>query len=322
MDKHKVVVSESIHEDAKNYILKYCDCKFLDFNNISNDELYKEIQDAEGILATALRVDEELLSHAPKLKVVSTASVGYNTFRLEAMKARHVMGTNTPSVLDDTVADLVFALILSAARRIPELDLYVKQGKWKKEDNENLFGVDVHDATLGIIGMGRIGEAIAKRARLGFNMEVLYNNRSPKPKVEKDLGVKYSTLDDLLKRSDFVVLMTPLTKETKRMISYREFDLMKRTAIFVNASRGKTVNEEALIDALKNKKILGAALDVYNVEPVNRDNPLLKMPNVVTVPHIGSSTAKTRREMAMLAAKNLVAAVLGEVPPNLVPELR
>ncbi|QGU94300.1 bifunctional glyoxylate/hydroxypyruvate reductase B [Clostridium bovifaecis] len=323
MIKPKVLITKTIPKEVENYIAQHCDYKIRSFDGkIDKELLFNELQDTEGLLTSGTKINEELLSHAPKLKVVSNISVGYNNFDLGCMKARKVMGTNTPGVLDDTVADLVFALVLSAARRISELDAYVKKGKWRESDNENLFGVDVHHSTLGIIGMGRIGETIAKRARLGFDMEVLYYNRSMKPKIEKELGVEYSSLEDLLKKSDYIVVMTPLTKETEHIIDYKEFDLMKKSAIVINASRGKTINEEALIDALKNKRILAAGLDVYSVEPVNLDNPLLKMPNVVTIPHIGSATSKTRFDMSMLAAKNLIIALSGHTPPNLVPELK
>jgi gluconate 2-dehydrogenase len=285
---------------------------------ITRNELIKRIYDKEGIILAGIKVDEELLRHAPKLRVVSNISVGYNNFDTEAMKARNVIGTNTPRVLDDTVADLIFGLILSTARRIPELDRYVKAIKWKPEDNENLFGIDVHHSTIGIIGMGRIGEAVAKRAKLGFDMEVLYYNRNRKYEAEKSLSVKYCEFESLLKQSDFVVLMTPYTNSTHHLMGFKQFDLMKREAIFINASRGQTVNEKALIEALESRKIMGAGLDVYEKEPIDSDNPLLKMSNVVTVPHIGSATEKTRDAMAMTAAINLVKALSGETPPNAV----
>lgn len=323
MTKPKVLITKPIPKEVEDYIGKHCDYKIMKLDNNSDKEIvFDEVKDMEGLLTNNIKIDNEFLSHAPKLRVVSDIAVGYNNFDTNAMRTRGVMGTNTPYVLDDTVADLVFALILSAARRIPELDSYVKERRWDKAVGEDLFGIDVHHATLGIIGMGRIGEAIAKRAKFGFDMNVLYNNRSRKAKAEEELGVKYASLEDLLKQSDYIVVMTPLTKETENMIGYKEFDIMKNTAILINASRGQVVNEEALIDALKNKKILGAGLDVYPVEPVNKDNPLLDMPNVVTLPHIGSATSKTRFDMAMAAANNLVTALSGETPPYLVPELK
>jgi gluconate 2-dehydrogenase len=319
LNKHKVFIAQNIPKKVKDYIDSFCDCEYWDSEvQITRNEVIRRIYDKEGIILAGIEVDEDLLRHAPKLRVVSNMSVGYNNFNIEAMKARNVIGTNTPGVLDDTVADLIFALILSAARRIPELDRYVKDIKWKPEDNENLFGIDVHHSTIGIIGMGRIGEAVAKRAKLGFDMEVLYYNRNRKYEAEKSLGVKYCDFESLLMQSDFVVLMTPYTNSTYHLMNFKEFDLMKREAIFINASRGQTVNEKALFEALESRKIKGAGLDVYEKEPIDSDNPLLKMSNVVTVPHIGSATEKTRDAMAMTAAINMIKALSGETPPNVV----
>ncbi|MFC7392246.1 2-hydroxyacid dehydrogenase [Scopulibacillus cellulosilyticus] len=320
--KPKVYVARQVPDKVLDYIGEYCDYrKWEDNKPIPRQQLLEEIKDAEGLLITGEKIDDELLNSAPKLKVVSNISVGYNNFDLDAMRNRGVKGTHTPYVLDETVADLAFGLILSAARRIPEMDRMVKEGKWEKGDDEPLFGIDVHHQTLGIIGMGRIGEAIAKRAKLGFSMNVLYHNRNRKTDVEDTLGVSYCSLEDLLKQSDFIVLMVPLTKETVHYIGRKELGLMKESAVFINTSRGKTVDESALIEALENGVIRAAGLDVFEEEPVSADNPLLKMPNVVTLPHIGSATYQTRFDMAMVAAENLVAAVTGNEPPNIVKEL-
>lgn len=322
MSRPKVFIATKTSRAAQEYIEKFCDCeKWEGKGPIPREELFKKLEDKDGAILTGIPVNEELLHHAPNLRVVSNISVGYDNFDLKAMKDRKIIGTNTPGVLDNTVADLVLGLMLAASRRIVELDKYVKEGKWKKEDNRNLFGLDVYGATLGIIGMGRIGEAIAKRAKFGFDMEVLYYNRNRKYEAEKNLGVVYSDFEFLLKTSDFIVLIVPLTKETHHMIDVKELNMMKNSAIIINASRGQTINEQALIQALQSKKILGAGLDVYDIEPINLDNLLLKMPNVVTVPHIGSATEKTRLDMAMTAAKNLVTALMGEIPPGCVPEL-
>jgi gluconate 2-dehydrogenase len=321
--KPHVYVAAPVPAEVEAYIAEYCEYRKWEGDEpIPREQLLKEIADVEGLLMVGGRIDSELLDHAPKLKVVSNVSVGYNNFDLAAMKERNVMGTNTPHVLDETVADLAFALILSTARRIPELDQYVKEGRWVNKNDEWLFGVDVHGKTLGIIGLGRIGEAIARRAKYGFHMNVLYYNRRRKPEAEEQLGVTYSSLENLLQQSDFVVLMIPLTDETTHFMGREQFSLMKPSSIFINTSRGKTVDEAALIEALQERRIWGAGLDVFYDEPTSPDNPLLSMPNVVTLPHIGSATRQTRFDMAMLAAKNLVAAVLGEVPPNLVAELK
>jgi glyoxylate/hydroxypyruvate/2-ketogluconate reductase len=323
MTKPKVLIVKRVTKEAEEHIAKFCDYEKWDAEGeISREVLFEKLADKEGLIQAGIKIDEELLKHAPNLKVVSNISVGYNNFDLEAMKKRNVIGTNTPYVLDDTVADLIFGLMLSTSRRIAELDKYVKANEWRPSDEKNLFGLDVHHSTLGIIGMGRIGEAVAKRAKLGFDMEVIYYNRNRKPKVEEKLGVKYCDFDSLLEKSDFIVLMTPYTKDTYHLIDTKEFNKMKNTAVFINASRGQTVNENALIEALQNNKIFGAGLDVYEQEPISTDSPLLRLPNVVTLPHIGSATNKTRSNMAMAAADNLVKAVLGEIPSGIVPELR
>ncbi|WP_416148701.1 2-hydroxyacid dehydrogenase [Salipaludibacillus sp. HK11] len=320
--KPKVFIAVSVPPEIEKYIAKHCDYrKWEGEGTIPQDELLKEVSNVEGLLIQGIKIDKKLLDHAPNLKIVSNVSVGYNNFDIEAMRDRGVIGTHTPYVLDDTVADLVFGLILSTARRIPELDQYVKQGKWKKSDETNLYGTDIHHSTLGLIGMGRIGEAIAKRGKFGFDMDVLYYNRTPKPKAEKELGVSYTHFKELLQKSDVIVLMTPLTSETANLIGANEFKLMKKTAFFINTSRGQTVDEGALLEALQTKEILGAGLDVYQQEPINPDHPILRLPNVVTVPHIGSATAKTRQDMVKVAAENLVKAVTGDKRQNIVKDL-
>lgn len=315
--KPTVYVTYPISNEVDNYLSQHCTLRKWEGNGeIPRELLLKEIANVEGLYMsrnTAGVVDEKLLESGPNLKVISTVSVGYNHFDVEAMRKHNVVGTNTPEVLNETVADLAFALILSSARRIVELDRYVQQGNWGPETNyHDTYGQDVHSSTLGIIGMGRIGEAIARRAKFGFNMDVLYYNRNRKPDAEGTYGAEYCDLDSLLTRSDYVVLVTPLTSETFQMIGAREFGLMKKSAIFINVSRGQTVDEAALIDALQNGGIYGAGLDVFEKEPVERDNPLLTMPNVVTVPHIGSATEKTEEAMAMRAAKNIVAVLTGK----------
>lgn len=321
--KNKVYIANPIPKYVEEYIGKYCEYQIWNGDSkITRDKLLENVKDVDGLIVFGHKIDEELLSAAPKLKVVSNLSVGYDNFNIEEMKKRGVVGTNTPYVLDDTVADLIFALILAKSRRVVELDKYVRQGNWEKDIEKTHFGLDVHGATLGIIGMGNIGEAVATRGKFGFGMDILYHNRTRKPQAEKELGAKYCSLEEVLRKSDFIVLMTPLTEDTKELIGYKEFDMMKETAIFINGSRGQTVNEEALINALSNKKIFGAGLDVFYKEPVDVNNPLLKMDNVVVLPHIGSATGKTRDEMAMLAAENMVKALKGEMPPTMVKEFK
>ncbi|MEK3889990.1 2-hydroxyacid dehydrogenase [Bacillus sp. FSL K6-3431] len=312
--KPKVYLTLPVPEEVRKYIAEHCDIsQWEEEGPIPREVLFREIANVDGIITSGGKIDAELLDHAPNLKIVSNMSVGYNNFDLEAMRQRNVIGTNTPYVLDETVADLTFALMLASARRMTELDCFVKDGKWEPtKDDEVFYGLDVHSTTIGIIGMGRIGEAIARRAKFGFNMDVLYYNRNRKPEAEKKFDAVHCDLDTLLEKSDFIVLMTPLTPETQHLIGAKEFKLMKNSAIFINVSRGQTVDEKALIQALQNKEIHAAGLDVFQKEPIEKDNPLLKMPNVVTVPHIGSATLKTRDAMAMRAAKNLVAVVTGK----------
>ncbi|MGG2017805.1 2-hydroxyacid dehydrogenase [Bacillus sp. S10(2024)] len=321
--KQRVYIAEKVPAFVEKYIGEHYEYEKWDGNEkIPRHVLLEKIKDKHGLLNFGAMIDDELLEAAPQLKVVSNISVGYDNFDIAAMKQRDVIGTNTPYVLDDTVADLVFALMLSASRRVCELDCYVKSGKWNAEIGKEHFGFDVHHQTIGIIGMGRIGEVVAKRAKFGFDMDVLYYNRSRKEKAEQEIGATYCELNSLLQNADFIVLLTPLTEETYHLIGEKEFNMMKKTAIFINASRGKTVNETALIEALQQKKIFAAGIDTFTQEPIEKDNPLLSLQNVVTLPHIGSATLKTRRTMAMTAAKNLVAGLQSHTPPNVVNELK
>ncbi|KGR91372.1 bifunctional glyoxylate/hydroxypyruvate reductase B [Ureibacillus massiliensis 4400831 = CIP 108448 = CCUG 49529] len=317
--KPKVIVYKKVDKQVLDFIQTTCDVVSFDQLDSNNfPQFLQELKTAEGLLGSVLKVDKELLDHAPNLKIVCNTSVGYDNFDMAELSARGIMATNTPGVLNDTVADTIFGLLLATARRIPELDQFVKNGQWESMIGEDLFGVDVHHKVLGIIGMGGVGTAIAKRAHLGFDMQILYHNRSRNEEAENKFGATYCSLDELLQQSDYVCLMTPLTPATEKMIGKREFELMKKTAIFINGSRGKTVDEEALIDALKTGEILAAGLDVFVEEPVQPNHPLLSMKNVVTLPHIGSATYETRMKMAMLGATNLVAGLQGNTPPNLI----
>jgi gluconate 2-dehydrogenase len=317
--KPKVIVYKKMDQKVLDFIQNTTDVTYFEKLDSQTYPVFLEnLKDAQGILGSGLKVDKELLDQAPNLKIVCNTSVGYDNLDLSALKERGVMASNTPNVLNDTVADTIFGLILSTARRIPELDQWVKKGHWESTLEEKWYGVDVHHKVLGIVGMGGVGTAIAKRAFCGFDMKILYHNRSRNEDAEQKYNASYCTLDDLLKQSDFVCLMTPLTPQTEKLIGKREFELMKETAIFINGSRGKTVDEQALIHALKTGEILGAGLDVFVQEPIQKDHPLLNMPNVVTLPHIGSATYETRYKMAMMGAVNLVAGLQGEVPPNLI----
>lgn len=265
MNKPKVFSEKVLPDDIRMFLEEYVDLKVWENSfPIPREQLLKELDDIDGLITSGSAINSELLEKAPNLRVVSTISVGYNHFHTNEMKKHGVIGTHTPYVLDATVADLVIALMLSAARRIPELDALTKNGGWEKGNDQPMFGVDVHHKKLGIIGMGRIGETIAKRAKYGFDMEVSYYNRNRRVEVEEKLNIDYKeTIDEILTESDFIALMVPLTNETKHLIGEREFKLMKKSAIFINASRGQTVDEEAMIKALQSGEFLAAGLDVY-----------------------------------------------------------
>ncbi|WP_164671167.1 2-hydroxyacid dehydrogenase [Virgibacillus doumboii] len=322
--KPKVYINKPIPQEVEEYIAGHCDYrKSKEGEKLSKEQFHDEIKDVEGILTAGGSVDQEFLQAASNLKVVSNMSVGYNNFNLEEMKKRNVIGTNTPYVLDNAVADLAFGLMIATARKIPELNNYVKNGGWKGGDDTPLFGLNVHSTTLGIIGMGRIGQVVARRAIAGFNMDVLYHNRKQNLELEDEIGVTYKNLEGLLKESDFVLLLLPLNEQTKHYFTFEHFKLMKKTGIFINISRGQTVNENALVQALWEREIAAAGLDVFDQEPTSPDNPLLSMDNVVALPHIGTATHKTRADIAMLAAKNLVDVLINDgKSAYIVPELR
>ncbi|MCM3763856.1 D-glycerate dehydrogenase [Neobacillus niacini] len=322
--KPKVFIAKPIPKEVEEYIAQYCDYRMWEkTEQIPNEVLLEEVADVDGLLTPKGVITKKFLEKAPRLKVVSNIAVGYDTFDLEVMKEHRIVGTHTPYVLDEAVADLAFGLILDSSRRISEFNNLVKAGNWDKTKPETYFyGQDVHHATIGIIGMGRIGEKISRRAALGFEMNVLYHSHTRKPALEEQYGIEYRELDSLLESADIVVMMLPLTSETYHYMGAEQFNKMKSSAIFINCSRGQVVDETALIAALQEGKIRGAGLDVFEVEPIEKDNPLLTMDNVVVLPHIGSATDRTRFDMAMKAAENLVAGVTRGVPENVVPELR
>jgi len=265
-----------------------------------------------------VKLDAELLDLAPKLKAVSSVSVGVDNYDIEYLSRRGILLTNTPDVLTETTADTGFALIMATARRVVELANMVRDGQWKQNIGPQHFGSDVHGKTLGIIGMGRIGEAVAQRGHFGFGMPVIYHSHSPKPAVEARFDARYRSLEDLLREADFVCLTVPLTAETEGLIGAEQFAQMRPETIFINIARGKVVDEQALIAALQNGQIRAAGLDVFEQEPVNPDSPLLQMDNVVATPHMGSATHETREAMARCAVDNLLAALAGERPKDLV----
>ncbi|WP_145250300.1 2-hydroxyacid dehydrogenase [Pseudomonas oryzihabitans] len=272
---------------------------------------------AQGLIGASRKLGEKELEMATTLEAIASVSVGYDSYDVDYLTERGILLTNTPDVLTDTTADLGFTLLVSAARRVPELDAFVKAGHWRKGIGEEHFGTDIHGRTLGIVGAGRIGAAIAKRGHFGFDMPILYTANSAKPELEEQMGAQRRELDDLLREADFVCLVVPLSAATEGLIGARELGLMKSSAILINLARGPVIDEPALIEALRQGQIRGAGLDVYTREPLEA-SPLFELPNVVTLPHIGSATHETRYAMAERAVNNLIAALTGERPTDLV----
>ena len=320
MQKPKILVARAIFPEALAKLEESFDVRSNQEDRIfSPEELQKELSGVVGALvAGSERIDANALAHAKDLKIVANISVGYNNFDVPAITAAGVMATNTPDVLTDTTADFGFALLMATARRITESERWVRAGHWDKWSIvNNPLGMDLHHSTVGIIGMGRIGQGIAKRA-LGFGMNVIYHNRSHLSDAdEKACGAKYVSKEELLRTADHVVLVLPYSAESHHTIGAKEIALMKSTATLINIARGGIVDDTALAQALKEKRIFAAGLDVFEGEPKVHPE-LLKLSNVVLAPHIASATEKTRRAMVDLAVDNLRAALDGKKPPSLI----
>jgi len=316
--KPAILVTREVFDDVLAYLGEHFAVESNQGDTpFTPDQLAQRLAGKAGALTTLSdRVDAALLARCPELKAVCNIAVGFNNFDLAACTAAGVMATNTPGVLDDSTADFVWALILATARRVSESERTLRAGQWTGWKLKQFLGTDVHHATLGILGMGRIGQKVARRA-LGFDMRVLYHNRNRLPhEQEQALNATYVSQDELFARSDILSIHTPYAPDTHHLIGAAEFARMKPGAIFIHASRGGVVDDAALVEALRSGRLAGAGLDVYEGEPnLNRD--LLGFENVVLTPHIASSSEATRRSMAMLAARNLVAALAGETPPNL-----
>jgi glyoxylate reductase len=283
---------------------------------ITREELLKRVADKEGLVCLLTeKVDKELLGRAPKLRIAATVSVGYDNIDVEACTRHKVAATNTPGVLDDTTADFAWTLLMAIARRLLEGDAWMRSGTWPGWDLDQLVGGDVWGKTLGVLGFGRIGRGVARRAS-GFSMRVLYSDAVRAPEeVERELHAEFVDRDRLFRESDFISLHVPLLPDTRHLISHENLDKMKRTAFLVNTSRGPVVDEAALAEALENRKIAGAALDVYEHEPLVHP-ALLSRRDVILAPHIASASLDTRTKMAVMAAKNVVAIFEGRRPPN------
>jgi len=319
--KPKVIISthlrSRVREALRNLLKDVADVRFLT-DWTSRDSL-REVRDAEGLIALHEYVNEKLLSHTPRLRIVSRFGVGYDRVDVEACTKRGVYVTHTPNVLSNAVAELTFAFMLCLSRRIMEAERYVRT-EWAKAGRSTLpLREDLAGKTLGIIGLGRIGTEVARRAK-AFKMRIIYHDKVRRLNLEKDLGAKYVSLDELLRASDFVSIHVPLTPETASLIGEEELRKMKRTAYIINTSRGPVIDEEALCTALKERWIAGAGLDVFAEEPLPLDSPLIRMKNVVLTPHMGTHTVETRRLMISIVVEDVRRALTGKTPLNLVPE--
>jgi lactate dehydrogenase-like 2-hydroxyacid dehydrogenase len=324
-DRPRVFVSRVIPEEGLAPIRAACDARvWEDDLPPPRATLLDAVRGCEGILTLLTdRVDDELLDAAgPGLKVVSNYAVGFDNIDVAAVTRRRIPAGNTPGVLTETTADLAFALLMAAARRVPEGDRYVRDGKWKTWGPLLLLGPDVHGATIGIVGFGRIGQAMARRAR-GFGMRVLYQDlHRVDAATEAELGATFAPLEEMLPQADFVSLHTNLTAETKGMIDAEKLSWMKPTAVLVNTSRGPVIDHAALADALRSGRLFAAALDVTDPEPIPMDDPLIGLENCLIVPHIASASSATRAKMAEMAAANLLAGLRGErLPTPVNPEV-
>ncbi len=320
MARKKVFVTRTIPQEGLKMLYDHFDVQVSDYDGvIPKQMLIEKVKGVDGLLCLLTdTVDREVMDAAgPQLKVIANYAVGYNNIDIEEATKRGIMVTNTPGVLTETTADLAWALMMAISRRIVEGDKFVRAGKFRGWEPMLLLGTDLHGATLGIIGFGRIGQAVAKRA-LGFDMKVLYYSRSRiSEQIEKELKATYVDLNTLLRESDFVTLHLPLTKQTYHLIKEEQLRMMKKESYLINTARGPVVDEKALVKALKNNWIRGAALDVFENEP-QIEPELLKMDNVVLTPHLGSASYRTRTRMSVMAAENIIKALMGEIPPNLV----
>ncbi|WP_322816293.1 D-glycerate dehydrogenase [Chloroflexus sp.] len=318
--KPRVFVTRRLPEPAMAILHEHCTVSLWDQAEtpIPHDELLRGVATVEGLLCLITdRIDGEVVAAAPHLRAVSIMAVGYDNIDWAALAARGITLTNTPDVLTETTADLAWALLLAAARRVVEGQKMIERGEWGPWYPLQMVGQDIYGRVLGVVGAGRIGQAVLRRGR-GFAMQLRYHNRRRNLLLEAEIGAEYRTLDDLLTESDVVVVTAPLTAETRGMFGAAQFARMKPTAIFVNVARGPLVREDELVAALRTGRPWAAGLDVFEREPIGPDHPLLTVPNVVLTPHVGSATVTTRLRMATLAAENLVAVLYGLSTPHIV----
>lgn len=318
MRKPRVLVCSKLPGNTEELLQEQFDLTVNEGEAYTNDELFENARDKDAVVSVLVnRIDEKFFQSCPDVKIVANVAVGYDNIDIAAARSRGVLVCNTPGVLTETTADLAFALLLACARRIPESEQYLRNGMWKRFALDLLLGVDVHHKTLGIIGLGRIGQAMAARAR-GFSMKVLYSQRNRvAEEIEQGLHAQYASMDELLESSDFVSIHCPLNAETHHLIGAEQFRKMKHGAILINTARGAIVDEQELAAALGNGIIYGAALDVFEKEPQVTPR-LLELENVVALPHIGSSTIETRTAMGRMAVEAVMSAFQGHLPVNTV----
>jgi glyoxylate reductase len=317
--KPKVLITRKILAEALDYLKDHTDYEIGSLKrDLTKKEILNKIKGKEGLLSQlADEIDKKVIDASPSLRIIANCAVGYNNIDVDYAKKKGVLVTNTPGVLTETTADLTWALILAVARRIPQADKFVREKKFKGWKIDLFLGKEVTGKRLGIIGMGRIGRAVAERAQ-AFSMDIVYTDPARlSPEEEKQYRAKKLPLEELLSTSDVVTIHTPLSKETHHLISREKIKMMKKEAILVNAARGPIVDEKALTEALEAERIWGAGLDVYEREP-EIEAKLLSLDNAVLLPHIGSATYETRLKMSMIAARNLVQGLRGEKPDNLV----
>ena len=315
--KPRVYVTRILPKPAMDRINSYCDAKTWEGElPPPRDVLLENVANVEGLLSLLTdKIDAELMDKAPKLKVVSNYAVGFDNVDIAAATKRGIVVGNTPGVLTETTADFAFTLLMSAARRVVEGDKMVRAGNWKTWGPMTLLGQDIHGSTLGIVGLGRIGVAIARRAK-GFGMRLMYYDVIRQPEAEKEFGIEFVDINKIFAESDFITLHTNLTPQTHHLIGAEQLKKMKKNCILINSSRGPIIDNMALSEALRNGTIAYAALDVTEPEPIPSDHPLLKLDNVIIAPHIASASVTTRTKMALMAADNLIAGLKGEMPPN------
>ncbi|MFW6131485.1 MAG: 2-hydroxyacid dehydrogenase [Candidatus Aminicenantaceae bacterium] len=318
--KPKILVTRKIFPETLNFLKKHAECEIgLSDRSLRKNEIKSKIKDKQGLFCLLTdRVDKEVIDSAPDLKIISNCAVGYDNIDIEYAKTKNILVTNTPGILTETTADLTWALIFSVARRIPEADKFVRANKYKGWELDLFLGKEITGKQLGIIGMGRIGKAVARKA-LAFNLNTVYTDpKHLSSKEEKSLNASFLPLDRLLSSSDIITIHTILSPDTHHLISKERISLLKKEAIIINVARGPIIDEDSLAEALKNKRIWGAGLDVYEREP-SINKKLLTLKNVVLLPHIGSATIETRLKMANIAAHNLVQGISGKKPDNLIP---